>query len=77
MKMIFESRERNKGYCQRSRVGSNPNLHITIGCIIIAGCGSNGAEAGVFCCVSSLQLRWSEYAMEMDILDLDNIPLTV
>ena len=77
MKMIFKSRERNKWYRQWSRVGSNSNLHITISCIIIAGRGSNGAEAGVFCCVSSLRLRWSEYVMEMDMLDSDNIPLTV
>jgi hypothetical protein len=75
--MIFESGERNKGYGQQSRVGSNPNLHITIGRIIIVERGSNGAGVGVFCCVSSLRLRWSEYATEMGILDLDSIPLPV
>jgi len=75
--MIFESGERNKGYRRWSRVGFNPNLHIMIGRIIIAERGSNGAGAGVFCCVSSLRSRWSEYATETGILDSDSIPLTV
>jgi hypothetical protein len=48
-----------------------------IGHIIIAEHGLNGAGASAFCCVPSLQLRWSEYAMEMGILDLDSIPLNV
>ena len=74
--MIFESGERNKGYRRRSRVGSNPNLHIMIGRIIIAKRGSNGAGASVFCSFSSLRSRWSEDATEMDILDSDSIPLT-
>ena len=74
--MIFESREQNKGYRRWSRVGSNPNLHIMIGHIIIVEHGSNGARASVFCSVSSLRSRWSEYATEMGILDSDSIPLT-
>ena len=74
--MIFKSK-RNEGYCRRSGVGSKPNLHIMISHIIIAEHGSNGARVGVFCCVSSLQLRWSEYVTEMGILDSDSIPLTV
>jgi len=75
--MIFESGSEIKGIVDGAGLGSILISTLMIGRIIIAERGSNGAGAGVFCCVSSLRSRWSEYATETGILDSDSIPLTV
>ena len=54
LKWYTEAGSEIKGVVNGAGLGSNPNLHIMIGCIIFVEHGSNGAKAGVFCCVSSL-----------------------
>jgi hypothetical protein len=46
--MIFESAERKNGYHRRSRIGTNPNLFVMIGRIIVAERGTNGVGAVYF-----------------------------